>query len=224
MAEEVVMEGDYVEEYIDEPMHEDDMAESLVALSRSGEYSEKTEGVEYVVDTIETKRKQPRILRRFAHQQQQQFAEQPQGYVDSRQILVDDYQPVASAGRDTRFTPKFPVAVARRGLTQSIRSSTKSDWREDQCKKLLVCDVLESLPDHKQNAFKKLMDLMGVNVPGHQPSPKRKYAETSPGYYPDVESGEAVTARQSQKGNRYGEYFIYLFIYLFKGVSYNTRG
>lgn len=34
-------------------MHEDDMAESLVALSRSGEYSEKTEGVEYVVDTIE---------------------------------------------------------------------------------------------------------------------------------------------------------------------------
>lgn len=43
-----------------------------------------------------------------------------------------------------------------------------------------MCDVLESLPDHKQNAFKKLMDLMGVNVPGHQPSPKRKYAETSP--------------------------------------------
>lgn len=44
-------------------------------------------------------------------------------------------EPVASAGRDTRFTPKYPVAVARRPPTINIRSSyPKGDWREDQRK------------------------------------------------------------------------------------------
>ncbi|VDL70209.1 unnamed protein product [Nippostrongylus brasiliensis] len=179
MAEEVVMEGDYVEEYLEEPMQEDDMAESLVALSRSGEFREKTEG-DYVVENIETRRKTPRILRRFAPQHQQ-FVEQQHSFSDSGRILVDEYQPVASAGRDTRFTPKFPVAVARRAITPSTGGYQKQDWREDQCKKLLVCDVLESLPEHKQDSFKRLMNIMGTN-----------------GYYQDVEA-DSVSPRQNQK-------------------------
>ncbi|WKY16482.1 hypothetical protein Q1695_001268 [Nippostrongylus brasiliensis] len=196
MAEEVVMEGDYVEEYLEEPMQEDDMAESLVALSRSGEFREKTEG-DYVVENIETRRKTPRILRRFAPQHQQ-FVEQQHSFSDSGRILVDEYQPVASAGRDTRFTPKFPVAVARRAITPSTGGYQKQDWREDQCKKLLVCDVLESLPEHKQDSFKRLMNIMGTNVPGYRSPLKRKFAETSPGYYQDVEA-DSVSPRQNQK-------------------------
>ncbi|KAJ1371521.1 hypothetical protein KIN20_033486 [Parelaphostrongylus tenuis] len=62
MAEEVIMEGDYVEEYIEEEeykvnlqqLHEDDMAESLVALSRSGEFSHKS-GREYVVENMDVR-------------------------------------------------------------------------------------------------------------------------------------------------------------------------
>ncbi|KAK5971748.1 C2H2-type domain-containing protein [Trichostrongylus colubriformis] len=199
MAEEVVMEGDYVEEYIEEPMHEDDMAESLVALSRSGEYRDKG-GAEFVVDNLE-RRRQPRILRRFTPQHQQ-YADQ--SYVDSRHILVDDYQPVASAGRDTRFTPKYPVAVARRGLP-SARSYPRGDWREDQCKKLLVCDVFESLPEHKHEAFRKLMDIMGTSVPGYRSPSKRKYPENSPGYYPDTDP-ESLNTRQAQKNSRSSNY------------------
>ncbi|VDM62730.1 unnamed protein product [Angiostrongylus costaricensis] len=53
IAEEVIMEGEYVEEYLDpEHLHEDDMAESLVALSRSGEFCHKS-GREYVVENME---------------------------------------------------------------------------------------------------------------------------------------------------------------------------
>ncbi|KAK6034527.1 hypothetical protein COOONC_27966, partial [Cooperia oncophora] len=148
------------------------------------------------------RRRQPRILRRFTPQHQQ-FADQ--SYVDSRQILVDEYQPVASAGRDTRFTPKYPVAVARRGIHGSRNLFPKSDWREDQCKKLLVCDVFESLPEHKHEAFKKLMDIMGTSVPGYRSPSKRKYPGNSPGYYPDTDT-ESINARQAQKSSRSSTY------------------
>ncbi|KAJ1373393.1 hypothetical protein KIN20_035774, partial [Parelaphostrongylus tenuis] len=30
--------------------------------------------------------------------------------------------------------------------------------------KMLACDVLESLPEHKQESFKRLMEILGVNV------------------------------------------------------------
>ncbi|KAK6766606.1 hypothetical protein RB195_026095 [Necator americanus] len=200
MAEEVVMEGDYVEEYID--AEEDDMAESLVALSRSGEFRDKGGG-EYVVENVEARRRAPRILRRFGPAQHQQFVEQAPNFVESGQIVVEEFQPVASAGRDTRFTPKYPVAVARRPPTINMRSSyPKGDWREDQRKKLLVCDVFESLPEHKQETFKKLMDIFGTSVPPYRAPTKRKYPENSPGYYPDGEGG-AVSPRQgSQKSGR----------------------
>ncbi|EYB83657.1 hypothetical protein Y032_0331g2713 [Ancylostoma ceylanicum] len=198
MAEEVVMEGDYVEEYID--AEEDDMAESLVALSRSGEFRDKGGG-EYVVENVEARRRAPRILRRFGAGQHQQFVEQTANFVDGGQIVVEEFQPVASAGRDTRFTPKYPVAVARRPPTINLRSSyPKGDWREDQRKKLLVCDVFESLPEHKQETFKKLMDIFGTSVPPFRTPSKRKYPGNSPGYYPDAE-GDSVSPRQtSQKG------------------------
>ncbi|VDO24858.1 unnamed protein product [Haemonchus placei] len=208
MAEEVVMEGDYVEEYIEEPMQEDDMAESLVALSRSGEYRDKG-GTEYVVDNLE-RRRQPRILRRFTTQHQ--FADQ--GYVESRHILLDEYQPVASAGRDTRFTPKYPVAVARRAMHSARIPFARSDWREDQCKKLLVCDVFESLPEHKQEVFKKLMEIMGTSVPGYRSPSKRKYPENSPekgnvsrlqGFYADTDA-DSISARHAQKSSRLSSY------------------
>ncbi|RCN48372.1 hypothetical protein ANCCAN_05520 [Ancylostoma caninum] len=198
MAEEVVMEGDYVEEYID--AEEDDMAESLVALSRSGEFRDKGGG-EYVVENVEARRRAPRILRRFGSGQHQQFVEQTANFVDGGQIVVEEFQPVASAGRDTRFTPKYPVAVARRPPTINLRSTyPKGDWREDQRKKLLVCDVFESLPEHKQETFKKLMDIFGTSVPPYRTPSKRKYPGNSPGYYPDAE-GDSVSPRQtSQKG------------------------
>uniref|UniRef100_A0A0K0D3D7 Uncharacterized protein n=1 Tax=Angiostrongylus cantonensis TaxID=6313 RepID=A0A0K0D3D7_ANGCA len=191
IAEEVIMEGEYVEDYLDpEHLHEDDMAESLVALSRSGEFCHKS-GREYVVENMESRRRHPRILRRFGSTSHQQYMDQHHGFVDPSQIVVEEFHPVSSAGRDTRFTPRYPVAVAKRGPTANVRNSfNKTDWREDQCKcdlcfiimiiKLLVCDVLESLPEHKQESFKRLMEILGISVPGYRESSRRRYPGISP--------------------------------------------
>ncbi|KJH42493.1 hypothetical protein DICVIV_11518 [Dictyocaulus viviparus] len=111
--------------------------------------------------------------------------------------VINFLDPVSSAGRDTRFTPKYPVAVARRGLPFNARNSyPKSDWREDQCKKLLVCDVLESLPEHKQESFKRLMEILGTNVPAYRETSKRRYPGVSPAYYPDMDDSRPVSPRQ----------------------------
>ncbi|EPB79459.1 hypothetical protein ANCCEY_01396 [Ancylostoma ceylanicum] len=161
MAEEVVMEGDYVEEYID--AEEDDMAESLVALSRSGEFRDKGGG-EYVVENVES---QWRLL----------------------EETRDSLQSIRWRSLDALPQLIYGVHIQKE-TGEKIRGS----------RKLLVCDVFESLPEHKQETFKKLMDIFGTSVPPFRTPSKRKYPGNSPGYYPDAE-GDSVSPRQtSQKG------------------------
>ncbi|KAJ1368081.1 hypothetical protein KIN20_029141 [Parelaphostrongylus tenuis] len=133
MDEEVVLEqGDCVEEFIvEEQLTEDDMAESLVALSRSGEISHRS-GRECVAENVDPRRRQQRILRRFGASHQPSV-EQQDDLVESSQLVVEEYDPVSSAGRYTRFTPKYPVAVAWSPATPVRGSYSKADWREDRC-------------------------------------------------------------------------------------------
>ncbi|KAJ1373384.1 hypothetical protein KIN20_035764 [Parelaphostrongylus tenuis] len=120
MDEEVVLEqGDCVEEFIvEEQLTEDDMAESLVALSRSGEFSHRS-GRECVAENVDLYV----ILYILAETSTTAYFEKIWGFpstvcgttrrfVESSQLVVEEYDPVSSAGRYTRFTPKYPVAVA----------------------------------------------------------------------------------------------------------------
>ncbi|KAJ1368078.1 hypothetical protein KIN20_029138 [Parelaphostrongylus tenuis] len=94
MDEEVVLEqGDCVEEFIvEEQLTEDDMAESLVALSRSGEFSHRS-GRECVAENVDPRRRQQRILRRFGASHQPSV-EQQDDLVESSQLVVEEYEGV----------------------------------------------------------------------------------------------------------------------------------
>ncbi|KAJ1371516.1 hypothetical protein KIN20_033481 [Parelaphostrongylus tenuis] len=108
LAEQVILEGYNVEEYIEEEveiivehltfdlrivfeqLHEDDMAESLDALSRNGEFSHIS-GTEYVVENTDPRCRQPLILRRF-EASHQPCMEQEQDIVESSQFVVEEFR------------------------------------------------------------------------------------------------------------------------------------
>ncbi|KAJ1371515.1 hypothetical protein KIN20_033480 [Parelaphostrongylus tenuis] len=88
-----------------------------------------------------------------------------------------------------------PVAAVRRSPATPVRGSYSiADCRDDQRIKLLARDVHDSLPEHKQESFKRLMEILGTNAFEFRESPKRSYPGISPGYYRDLDD-EGVSPR-----------------------------
>ncbi|VDM53807.1 unnamed protein product [Angiostrongylus costaricensis] len=142
------------------------------------------------LENEESSRQHERLLKRLGTVSHEEQMEELYSFLDPSGHVLEELKRMSSSEGGTGFTSKGPITVSRRDSAANV-----SDWSDDQCIESLVCDVLESLPEHKQESFNVLMEIMGIDVSEYQGHQKRRYREEMDGAAVNPRQGSPRTPR-----------------------------